>query len=133
MNQPELFYESYLDALRDDVRACGGAKEIGIKFHPQKEADAARNWVNDRLNADRRERFDDDQARYIMRRAREVRGFSASLCYLCDDTGFARPIAMNPVDVVAKRQQEFIAAVKQVQQIGRDLERLTQTPLQAIK
>lgn len=133
MNQPELFYESYLEALRDDVRVIGGAKAVGLTFHPQKEPEAARNWVNDRLSLGRRERFEDDQERYIMRKAREARGFSAALCYLCDDTGFDRPIAKNPVDVIAKRQQEFIDAVKSVQQIGKDLERLTQTPLQAVR
>lgn len=131
MNQPELFYESYLEALRDDVKAVGGAKAVGHTFHPQKEQEAARNWVNDRLNADRRERFESDQERYIMRKAREVRGFSAALCYLCDDTGFERPPAKNPIDEIAKRQQEFVAAVKQVQQIGKQLEQLTRAPLSA--
>lgn len=133
MNQAELFYESYLEALRDDVRAIGGAKEVGHTFWPQKDMEAARNAVNDRLNAERRERFENDQERYIMRKARELRGFSAALCYLCDDTGFQRPVAKNPIDELAKHQAAFVEAVKSAQSIVKQLERLTQPPLQAVK
>lgn len=101
--QPELFYESFLEALKDDVKAIGGSKELGAKFWPEKAATAeglvaARNAVNDRLNGDKRDRFNDDQVRYIMRRAREVRGFSAALYFICDDTQFERPKPRAPQD-----------------------------------
>lgn len=94
--QAELFYEDYFAALRDDVTALGGAKEVGRWFWPEKEVMAARNKLNDALNSDRRERLSDEQERLIMRRAREARGFSAAVCFVCDDTGFERPKALTP-------------------------------------
>lgn len=133
MVQPELFYESFLEALRDDVKAIGGSKSVGGKFWPEKDLHAAANLVNDCLNANRRDRFNEDQERYIMRKARELRGFSAGICFLCDDTGFERPLAKNPVDEIAKRQQEFIDAVRTAERVSHELQRLTQAPLAAVK
>lgn len=131
--QPELFYESYLEGLRDDVKSIGGPKVVGGKFWPEKEPVGAGNLVNDCLNANRRDRFNEDQERYIMRKAREARGFSAALYFLCDDTGFDRPPAKNPVDEIAKRQQEFVDAVRTAERISKDLQRLTQAPLAAVR
>ncbi len=126
--QPELFYENFLDALRDDVKAIGGSKAVGHTFWPEKDVTAAGNAVNDRLNPDRRDRFTDEQERFVMRRARALRGFSAAVCFICDDTGFERPTAKNPEDEIAKRQREFIDAVKRVERIGHELQKLGGMP-----
>lgn len=124
MNSPELFYESWLDALRDDVRALGGAKAVGTVFWPEKSVDAAKNKLNDALNEDRRERLTDEQERYIIRSARERRGFSAALMYLCDETGFERPKERDPLDEAAQLQREFIESVRRHERIVEKLERL---------
>lgn len=126
MNTPELFYESWLDALKDDVRAIGGAKIVGCMFWPEKDPLAARNKLNDSLNPERREALTDEQERMIMRLAKEKRGFSAGLYFLCDDIGFERPKARDPQDEAAALQRQFIEAVRLSQNIATKLEALTQ-------
>jgi hypothetical protein len=132
MTSPELFYESWLEALRDDVRAIGGAKVVGAALWPEKSIDAAKNKLNDALNEERRERLTDEQERWIMRSAREKRGFSAALYHLCDDVGFERPKERDPLDEAAQLQREFISAVQTLKHIEERLER-TNLPMRAVK
>lgn len=108
MNGPELFYDSYQEALKDDVRALGGMKTVGKWFHAEKDADAAGRALADKLNPERRERLTDEQERLIMRRARDTRGFSAALYFLCDDTGFDRPQPKEAEDELAKLLREYL-------------------------
>ena len=122
MTDPELFYECYYEALRDDVKALGGAKTVGKWFWPEKEMEAARTKLNDAMNADRRERLSDEQERLIMRRAREARGFSAALYFICDDTGFERPRSRDPEDEKEKLQRQFIDAVNALQRLTPKIE-----------
>lgn len=124
MTSPELFYESWLEALRDDVRSLGGSKVVGAVFWPEKSIDAAKNKLNDALNEERRERLTDEQERYIIRSAREKRGFSAALMHLCDETGFERPKERDPMDEAAQLQREFIDSVRRHERIVEKLERL---------
>lgn len=133
MSQPDLFYENFYEALSDDVKAVGGLKAVGKLFYPEKDAASAGRALADKLNPERRERLTDEQERLIIRQAREARGFSAALCFICDDTGFERPRALNPENEQARLQREFIAAVHEAKHLGDRLERLTQPPLQAVK
>jgi hypothetical protein len=127
--QEQLFYDSELEALRDDVVALGGPKAVGEWFWPEKSVEARRNMVNDRLNDERRERFTDEQKRLIIRKAREARGFSACLCFLCDDTGFERPKALNPVDEMAALQRLYIERVGDMSRLADRMERLATAPV----
>lgn len=130
--EEQLFYDTYLEALKDDVTACGGAKEVGQWFWPEKTFENRRNRVNDRLNAERDERFTNDQERLIMRRARERRGFSAAICFLCDDAGFERPKPKHPKD----EQIEILAReerlVNEFRQLMERRERLARAPLAVV-
>lgn len=129
---PALFYESYLDALKEDVKAVGGSKAVGQKFWPEKNIEIARNAVNDRLNAERRDRFAEDQERWIMREAVRIRGFSAAICYLCDETDLERPRPKAREDEAARLQRQIVEATHVLKHSLDRLERLTQPPLQAI-
>lgn len=131
--QAALFYEDYYAALRDDVGALGGAKTVAVWFWPEKDPLAARNKLNDTLNPDRREHLTDEQERMIMRRVREVRGYSAALAFICDDTGFDRPHPIEPADEVAGLQRAFIESVQMQRAIADRIERLTKTPLAAVR
>lgn len=133
MEQPALFYDSFLEALRDDVLAIGGPKVVGKLLFPHKEVEPARNALNDCLNSDRRERLTDEQEHFIIRRAREVRGFSAAIYYTCDATGFERPKALNPEDEKAKLQRELIEAARVFKHNVDRLEKLNQAPLTVVK
>lgn len=133
MEGARLFYDSYVDALRDDVNALGGPKDVGKWFWAEKSIEAARNMLNDCLNDNRRERLTDEQERLIMRKARAARGFSAALYFICDDTQFERPKALNPEDERAKRERELIDTVRRAEQLAAELRKLLPgAPLQAI-
>jgi len=133
MDQAALFFESWEEALRDDVRALGGPKAIGKLFYPEKDVAAAARALSDRLNSTRRERLTDEQERLIVRMAGKSRGYSAALNFLCDDAQFERTKPLSPEDELAELQRRFIDAAGSVQAIGERIERLTKTPLQAIK
>jgi hypothetical protein len=111
------FYEDWLSALRDDVQALGGNKVVGHTFWPEMAADEAGRKLATKLNGARPERLSADRERFIMKRAREVRGFSAALFYLCDDLGFERPKALNPEDKKERLQRELVAAVSSLARI----------------
>jgi hypothetical protein len=131
---PELFYESWEEALRDDVRALGGAKAVASLLWPEKsDPIAARNKLNDALNPERRDRLSHEQEMLIMRKAKEVRGWSAGIFYLCDEAGFDRPQPKDPQDEQAKRQREFINAVKVLERLAPQLMQQTTQPLQAVR
>lgn len=123
-HQGELPLDSYLEALRDDVKALGGSTSVGKWFIPEKSDEAQRNYINDRLSSGRRERFSDDQVQLIMRRAVQRRGFSLAHYYLCDAIGTERP---KPKDPEAERQRamaRFAEAVDRLQGTADDLKRL---------
>jgi hypothetical protein len=113
----QLFYEDWLSALRDDVQAIGGNKVVGGVFWGALPADEAGRKLATKLNGQRPERLSAEQERFIMRQAREVRGFSAALYFLCDDVGFERPKALNPEDEKQKLQRELVAAVTSLARI----------------
>jgi len=113
----QLFYEDWLSALRDDVQAIGGNKVVGGVFWGALPADEAGRKLATKLNGQRPERLSAEQERFIMRRAREARGFSAALYFLCDDVGFERPKALNPEDEKQKLQRELVAAVSSLARI----------------
>jgi hypothetical protein len=125
--QAELFvgpWDSFLEALRDDVNACGGSKEVGEWFWKEKSTEARRNCVNDRLNAERRDRFTDEQVELIMRRAVQKRGYSAAHWYRCDVVGTERPKAVRLEDEQARARQQLVQAAEQVQRAVEQLAKL---------
>ena len=127
--QEQLFYDSELEALRDDVNALGGPKDVGRWFWPEKSIEASRNMVNDRLNAERRDRFTDEQKRLVMRRVREKRGFSATLIFICDDTGFERPKVRDPADEQALLVRTIQEASVILKGATERLDRLARAPV----
>lgn len=133
MDQQALFFDSWEEALRDDVRALGGPKAVGKMLFPEKDVEAAGRALSDCLNAARRERLTDEQERLVIRMAGRARGYSAALHYLCDETQFERPRPLSPQDELAELQRRFIDSVAQQRAIGERIERLTHAPLQAVK
>lgn len=129
----ELFYEGWYEGLRDDVRAIGGTKAVGCLLFPEKDPLAARNKLNDALNAERRERLTQEQETMVIRLARERRGYSAALYWLCDEAGFKRPEPRDPLDEAAELQREFIESVNRQERIAARLEALTQAPIRAVR
>lgn len=118
---PEVIHDCFLDALRADVMACGGAKAVGALFWPEKEAEGQRTSVTDRLNEARRERFTAPQQRLLMKRAAELGGRSAALDFICDAVGFERPAKKHPEDERATLLRDLR---NQAAQLNANIERL---------
>ena len=133
MDQAALFFESWEEALRDDVRALGGPKAVGKLLFPQKDVEPAGRALSDCLNSDRRERLTDEQERLIIRMAWRARGYSAALHFICDDTQFERTKPLSPENELAELQRRFIEAASDVRAISDRIERLTKSPIQAVK
>lgn len=110
--QPALFCESLSEALKEAVKALGGAKKVGEKLKPEMLADAAGRWVSDCLNPDRREKLDPEQVFWILREARKV-GCHIAMHFICEGAGYAKPMPIEPEDERARLMREFIEATKQ--------------------
>ena len=135
--EPLLFYESFTAALRDDCKAIepsrAWAKVVGKLLFPEKDPESAARALDDKLNPNRRDRFTDEQERLIMRKAREARGFSAALNFICDDTDFERPKARDPADEMAELQRRYIDSVAEQRRIAERMERLARAPIAVLQ
>jgi hypothetical protein len=121
--QPELFHETFIDAIREVIEALGGAKKIGPQMRPEKSTDAAARWVLDCLNPDRDHRFDPDQVRWLLREGRRI-GCHSAARFLMREAGYADPVPIEPDDERAKLQRDFIDAVSVVNAIAKRLDRV---------
>ncbi len=122
MDELELF-EDMQDLLRGIVQALGGPKKVGPMFKPELEVDRAAQWVRDRVNADRRERFDPEQILFLFKKAREV-GYHAGMRWFAAETGYIAPRPAERDEQKADLQRQFIQAAAVVQAIGKKIERL---------
>jgi hypothetical protein len=120
MDQPALFHESVSDALREVVRALGGAKQVGHRMRPDLAIDHAARWVSDCLNDDRREHFTPSQVLWLLSAGREA-GCHVAMGYLAAQAGYAEPVPLQPEDERAKLQHEFMESVKTLSRISEAL------------
>ena len=70
--QPALFHESIQDALREVIRAAGGAKIVGAKLWWWLPVDQAASKISDCLNPDRRQHFSEAELLHLLRIGREI-------------------------------------------------------------
>jgi len=120
MDQLTLIHEDLYDALRDVVRAMGGAKVVGPQLWPAKPPLEAGRLLADCLNRDRREKLDPEQLLWLCRKGREV-GCHAATHYICEDAGYDPP---KPRSLDAERRQleeQVIAAAKLLDRVSRRL------------
>ena len=118
-----LFPESFTDALKDCIHACGGSKAVGVQLWPEKSPDAAHRLLLGCLNEDRPERLSPDQVVFVLRLARE-RGCHIGAAYLMRQLGYADPVPVEPRDEMADLQRHFLAAVDMQRQILERMEHL---------
>lgn len=130
--QPQLFYEGPIDAIRALVQALGGAKKVGIALRPDKPIDDAARWVLDCMNPERREHFDLEQLLWLLKEGRRI-GFHAPINWIVGEAGYGPPPPVDPDDELVALQRDFIASTKRQEQLVARIERLTQPQLQAVK
>ncbi len=120
--QNALFHESIADALREVVQALGGTKATGARMRPEMPADQAGRWLNDCLNADRREHMTPEQVLWLAREGRAV-GTHAIMAYMCAEAQYAAPVAVEPEDERAALHRQYIEAAKLMAGIAERIER----------
>ena len=117
----QLFHDSWADALREVIAACGGAKQVAGKLWPEKTPDAAHRLLLDCLNETRPERLDPDRLRMVLRIGRD-RGCHAGVNWLMRDLGYEDVHTVEPADEVATLMRDYIAAAKAMQGIAERIE-----------
>jgi len=130
--QEQLFYEDIYDALRAAVQAAGGAKVVGPKLWPSKPVPEAQRALLDALNRDRERKLDPEEQLAVLRMSRDA-GFHGGVRFICEHLGYTMPQPIDPKDELAELQRRFIEAAGDVRAIGDRIERLTKSPLQAVK
>lgn len=126
MNQPALFVEDINEALREIVRALGGAKVVGLMLWPEKAMERAAADVNACLNVHRAEHFTPEQMTLLFSKARAI-GFHLSKQWFDEATGYVAGAPLEPEDERAKLQRAFVESIAQQQRIVDRMERLTAT------
>lgn len=120
---PSLFHESLVDALRDCIAACGGAKAVAPQLWPEKSPDAAHRLLLDCLNDDRPAHLTPGHLVLILRMAR-AKGCHIGATWLMRELGYADPQPVEPADEAAELQRAFVAAMAEQRSILARLERL---------
>lgn len=127
MQQLEMpMYECVEDALKDAVRALGGAKAVGRELWPDKDADAAGRKLLDALNPSRDEKLEYTQIMLIFRMARD-KGCYSPFRWFALECGFdAHPVtradevdrATAVVESAARALQLGLATLERLQTRG---------------
>lgn len=120
--QIPLFYDTYEDAIRDCVMALGGMKRVGSMLWPAMPADDAGRKLAHCLDLDKREKLSLGELSLIRKSARQA-GVHALAAYEMRDAGYADPQPLAPEDEAAQLQREFIASVKALESIQRQMAR----------
>jgi len=123
MNQEALFYDSFSDALKDVVKAAGGAKSVGCKLWPEKTPDAAHRTLLDCLNDARAEKFSPEQVLLLLKIGREV-NCHAAMNYVARESGYDDPQPTEPEDERARLQREFVEAQRAMSKLAERMERV---------
>lgn len=85
-HQPTLFCEVINDAIRDVVRALGGAKKVGGLLWPERES-GAQDLLNACLNKERREKLSIDQLLLLIKLGKE-KNVHSIINFISGDTGY---------------------------------------------
>lgn len=116
-----LFHETWTEALREVIAACGGPKQVAARLWPEKTPDAAHRLLLDCLNEARPERLDPDRLRMVLRMGRDV-GCHSAINWLMRDLGYEDVRAVEPADQLADLMREYISAAKGMQALAEKIE-----------
>lgn len=124
MDQYALFADNIYEALKDCVKALGGAKVVGNSLWPEIPADDAGRRLANCLDRERKEKLDPEQMIYILREAKRG-GCHIGMQFIAQTCEYDTPRPIEPDDKKAQLQQRFIQAVAEQKQILKMLESLS--------
>ena len=121
--QESLFFEDVNDALRECVRALGGAKVVGAQLWPEKTVEQAQQALLACLNSDRKERLTPEQLMMVLRLAR-AKGVHGPKQWIDGELGYQPSQPVEPADEIAELQREFIGATHRMERLAERLQGL---------
>jgi hypothetical protein len=126
--------ESIHDALREVVRAAGGAKVVGAKLWPAKPISLAQQRVNDSLNPEHPQEFKPCEVLFLLQLGRAC-GCHAAMQYTASTAGYSTPTPVDSADELQSLQREFIAAAAALKQMSQRIESIAsaRSALQAVR
>jgi hypothetical protein len=110
VEQQELYHETLTEALQAVVSALGGKKAVATLLWPEKPADESARLLADCLNPDRAARLDPDRLVFLLRLAR-AKSCHTAIAWICEASGYAPPVPVEPDDQQAELQRQFIQAM----------------------
>lgn len=119
----DLFVESIDDALRDAVRAAGGAKAVGATLFPSKGVEAAGRYLLDCLNPSRAEHLTPEQMLHVLRIARDA-GYHGAKHWLDAAAGYAPTPPVDRDDQRAELARTIAAAGETLRRAVAALDRI---------
>lgn len=122
--QPQLFIESSDDAVRDTVRALGGAKVVGPVLWPVKKPDRAERDLLDCLNPNNPRELSFDEILLIGELGR-TKGIHILAGFVNFRLGYAPPVPVDPEDQIAELQRQFIERADSLAALGASIKRMT--------
>ncbi|MFU8837891.1 MAG: hypothetical protein ACNA75_06260 [Thiohalomonadaceae bacterium] len=123
MLQQDLWHEDINDAIAADIMACGGYKKMALELWPALKMETAYARLKACLNHDKAEKLSPEEISLITRMARQ-RGSLATLTYMLREAHCADPAPIEPEDEKARLQREYVASVKALQKLSKQLEKL---------
>lgn len=101
-----LIVDTINDAIRDTVRALGGAKIVAPMLWPKKAPEAAARYLDDCLNPNREHKLDIEEILLIAKKGRE-KGIHMIVGFINQDVAYAPPVPVDPADQKAEFQRIF--------------------------
>jgi hypothetical protein len=114
--QPSLFVDSSEDAVRDTVRALGGAKIVGPLW-PAKKPDRAEKDLLDCMNPNNVRELSFDEIMLVAELGREI-GVHLVAGFVNLRLSYAPPVPIDPQDVQAELKRQFHADVDRLAKIA---------------
>lgn len=120
-------YDDIYDALRDAVKALGGAAAVGKRLRVEAPVGKAERWLLDCINPNRDAKLDTEQFMTIVRWSREA-GHHALMDFLVDDAGYQRTKPVMLAEQLALLQSQAQEAQRIAEEKANDLRVLLDNP-----
>lgn len=120
-------YDDIYDALKDAVKALGGAASVGKRLRPEAPIGKAERWLLDCINPNRDQKLDTEQFMAIVGWSRAA-GHHMLMDYITDDAGYKRTTPIMLVEQLALLQNQAIEAQRHAESKANDLRVLLENP-----
>ncbi len=121
-DQIPLWVESFSEALKAVVFACGGPKRVASTLWPSKKPERAALDLNHCLDDGRAEKLSLEEIVLLIQMGRE-RGVHTPMDFLCSAANYQEPQPVDPEDERARLQREFIEAKNDFASLLKKMER----------